>query len=242
MRIFFIILSVAVCLSGCVSETDVRADARLRRQAMAAYDARDYRRARAIIDCADRLYVPRAELWRRTLDLRLARAAGRQQGELRRLLLVWGEQRSDWSVTELAEAELALAEAFGGDYAQDWLYDLEPEAWPAPLKTRYNLLLTRLQAGRPALYDDTVARWRMAIRGLYDAGNLSGAAMEAGRCAREQRNAEAALTAAKLYGELGDRAAKERYLNLTGELTEDEDLLRELGQVRAAPLGVPIAF
>ncbi len=238
------LLAVAAlaALCGCVRTPDVRADARLRAQAQAAFDAGNHPRAKALVAQADRHRVPRAELWRRTLDLRIALAEGTQQGELRRLLQAWAAQRDDWTTEERADAELTLAEALRQDYALDWLYDLDPAPWPPALRARHNLLFTRLQAGKEAFRDETITRWRLGVRGLYDAGDTAAAAREAERCARQTRNAEAALTAAKLRNELGDEAGKAEALSLALSLSDDEATRREATLIRTAPAGAKSAF
>lgn len=232
------LLTVALfALIGCVQTPDVQADLQLKKEAFAAFDMGQTARARAIIAKADRHYVPRANLWRRTLELQIALAENTQQGELRRLLRAWAEQRDDWSRDDRINAELTLAETLRDAYAADWLYDLDPTGWPAHFRTRYNLLRSNLQQHTPALRDDTVARWRLAIQGLYAAGNLKAAAKEAKRCADSTQNAEAALIAAKLFNELGDHANKEAALTRAEALSPTPELLQEIGHIRTAPLG-----
>lgn len=225
------------CTIGCVLTPDVTIDKSLREQAFLAFDMGQHAKARALIAEADRHHVPRSQLWRRTLELQIALAEGSNQGELRRLLLIWAEQRSDWSLEDRINAELTLAETFQPAAAADWLYELNPAGWPAPLRTRYNLLRSKLQQHSPALRDDTIVRWRLAIRGLYNAGNLKGAALEAERCAQSTRNAEAALTAAKLFNELGNNRQKEAALELALQFDNSIKTQREVGQIRTAPLG-----
>lgn len=229
-------------LVGCVRTPDVSVDRMLREQAFTAFDMGQTAKARALIAKADRYHVPRAKLWRRTLELQIAAAEGSYQGELRRLLLVWGEQRKDWSLEDRINAELTLAETFQAPYAADWLYDLDPSGWPAHLRTRYNLLRSKLQQGKPNMHDDTVKRWRLAIRGLYNAGNLKGAAVEAERCATATQNVEAALTAAKLFNELGDVERKEAALDLALQYDDSLETQQEIGQIRTAPIGTRTTF
>ncbi len=243
MRMAVFLIVAAAALAGCVQTSDVREDARLRGRAATAFAAGDFARARALVARADTLNVPQGQLWRRTLELRIALAEDAQHGELRRFLQAWGEQRGDWDAETVADAELTLAEALRPQYAADWLYDLETAAWPQPLRTRYNLLRASLQQGRPALHDDTVARWRLGVRGLYDAGRLGAAAAAAARCANETRNAEAALIAAKLYNEAGDAARKAQALALARALTAgDPAAAREAALIETAPLGEKSAF
>lgn len=238
---FFAAVALAA-LCGCVRTPDVQADARLRAQAQAAFEAGDYPKTKALVARANDHYVPRAELWRRTLELRVALAEGTQQGELRRFLQAWAAQRDDWTAEERAEAELALAETLQPAYALDWLYDLDPAPWPAALRARHNLLFTRLQAGKPAFRDEAVTRWRLAVRGLYEAGAIEAAAREAERCARQTQNAEAALTAAKLRNELGDEAGKAEALRLAESLSADVAVRREATLIQTAPLGAKSAL
>ena len=221
-RSLLLVACGALALCGCVQNSDVREDARLRGQAMTAFAAGDFRQTRAIIERADTLYVPQGKLWKRTLELRMALAENARHGEL---------------------AELALAEALSPAFAADWLYDMETADWPQPLRTRYNLLRAGLQQGQAALHDDTVARWRLGVRGLYDSGRLLAAANEAARCANETHNAEAALMAAKLYNEAGDAKRKGQALTLAEALAKgDATLKQEIGLVRTAPLGEKSAF
>jgi hypothetical protein len=222
---------------GCVRTPDVRADAELKRQAFAAFDMGQHAQARRIIARADHYNVPRSKLWRRTLELQIAIAEGSQRGELRQLLRTWGEQRKDWSREDLINAELTLAETLQCAYAIDWLYDLDPDSWPLPYRTRYNLLRSKLQQDVPTMRDDTVARWRLGIQGLYASGNLRAAAAEAERCATSTQNAEAALIAAKLYNELGDTQRKEAALELATEYNSSAPVLQEVGLIRTAPAG-----
>lgn len=238
--VFVVVALAALC--GCVRTPDVQADARLRTQAQAAFEAGDYPKTKALVARANRHYVPRAELWRRTLELRVALAEGTQQGELRRFLQAWAAQREDWTAEERAEAELTLAETLQPAYALDWLYDLDPAPWPAALRARHNLLFTRLQAGKPAFRDEAVTRWRLAVRGLYEAGAIEAAAREAERCARQTQNAEAALTAAKLRNELGDEAGKAEALRLAESLSADAAVRREATLIQTAPLGAKSAL
>lgn len=243
MKRWLLLACGALALAGCVQNSDVREDARLRGQAMTAFAVGDFRSARAIVAKADTLHVPQGKLWRRTLELRMALAEDVRRGELRRFLEAWAEQRDDWDVAARADAELTLAETLSPAYAADWLYDLETAAWPRPQRTRYNLLRAGLQQGQAALHDDTVARWRLGVRGLYDSGRLLAAANEAARCANETHNAEAALIAAKLYNEAGDAARKGQALALADALAAGDDALKlEIGQVRTAPLGEKSAF
>lgn len=243
MKKAYLLLSVAISLvAGCVRVTDVQADTALRTQAFQAFEAGNYAAAKRLIAKADTYPVPQAELWRRTLDLRIALAEGSQQGELRRLLRTWAKTDSRWKTEDLVNAELTLAAALRPAYALDWLYDLEPEKWPADQRTRYNLLLTRLQDGQPMLHDDTVARWRLAIRGLYDDGNLSAAAQEAERCAHQMQNPTAALIAAKLHNELGDEGAKTAALDYAASLSPDPQTAQEINLIRSAPLRTKSAF
>ncbi|MBQ9694621.1 MAG: hypothetical protein IJV69_07685 [Kiritimatiellae bacterium] len=229
---------MALCaVVGCVRTPDINADRTLRKQAFAAFEMGQPAKARALIAKADRHYVPHANLWRRTLELQIAASEGSFQGELRRLLQAWAEQRDDWSAEDRINAELTLAEAFQPAYAADWLYDLDPSDFPAHLRTRYNLLRSKLQQDSPALRDDTVARWRLAIRDLYTAGNLKAAAAEAERCAISTQNTEAALTAAKLFNELGDATRKEAALDLALQFDDSATIQQEIGQIRTAPLG-----
>lgn len=229
-------------LVGCVRITDVQADAALRTQALHAFEVGNYSAAKKLIVKADTYRVPQAELWRRTLDLRIALAEGSQQGELRRFLRAWAKSDNRWLQEDVVNAELTLAAALRPAYAIDWLYDLEPERWSADQRTRYNILLTRLQEGQPMLHDDTVARWRLGIRGLYDEGNLSAAAQEAERCAHQMQNPTAALIAAKLYNELGDEGAKVAALNYAAALNPDPQTLQEINLIRTAPLFTKSAF
>ena len=244
MKTFLNTLLAVILLSavGCVRTSHVAADNALRKQALAAFEAGQTEKARALIAQADRHFVPRSQLWRRTLELQIALAEGSQQGELRKLLLAWGEQRTDWSREDRINAELTLAETFRDVHAADWLYDLDPKGWPAHLRTRYNLLRSELQQHSPALRDDTVARWRLAIRGLYDAGDLNAAAIEAQRCASSTQNAEAALIAAKLFNELGDYNKKEAALTLAETFNPPQAMLQEIGLIRTAPLGTKTTF
>lgn len=233
----------ALAVSGCVRMTDVEADARLRSRAYSAFAVGDFPQVRALVAKADTLDVPQAQLWRRTLELRMAMAENAQHGEVRRFLNAWAAQRDDWTQEERVDAELTLAETLQGPYAADWLYDLEPSTWPQPQRTRYNLLRARLQNGQTALHDDTVARWRLGVRGLYDSGRLIAAANEAARCANETRNAEAAIVAAKLYNEAGDAKRKGQALAAAEALAPDDAAIRqEIGQIRTAPLGARSAF
>lgn len=241
-RAMLLAVAAVAVLCGCVRVPDVQADARLRTQAQTAFDAGNYARAKALIAQADRHEVPRAELWRRTLDLRIALAEGTQQGELRRLLLAWAEQRDDWTAEDRADAELTLAETLRPEYALDWLYDLDPAPWPPALRARHNLLFTRFQAGKTAFLDETVTRWRLGVRGLYDAGDVTAAAREAERCARQTGNAEAALIAAKLRNELGDEAGKTEALSLALSLSDDDTTRQEAALIRTAPAGTKSAF
>lgn len=231
-----------VLLVGCVRIPDVQADAALRTQALQAFEVGNYTAAKKLIEKADGYYVPQSELWRRTLDLRIALAEGTQQGELRRFLRAWAHTNSKWRQEDVINAELTLAAALRPALAIDWLYDLEPQSWSADQRTRYNILLTRLQDGQPMLHDDTVARWRLAIRGLYDDGNVSAAAQEAERCAYQMQNPTAALIAAKLYNELGDEGAKIAALNYAASLTPDPQTLQEINLIRTAPLFTKSAF
>lgn len=189
-------------VTGCVQKQDVARDAQLHVLAQQAFDQGRYARSRNLIAQADRCYVPQAELWRRTLELRLAQAEGTAQGEIRRLLVAWGEQRSDWTAAERAEASLALAEALGPTFARDFLREEDPATWPDAQRTRYNLLMSRLQQGQSALRDDTVAHWRLAITGLYEAGDLAGAAREARRCAEATHDPQAERLAERYEAEL----------------------------------------
>ncbi len=240
MSKFPLLVSLTIALlgwSGCVTTPNVKADAELKRQAFEAFETGQHAQARRLIARADRHDVPRSNLWRRTLELQIALAEGTQQGELRRLLRAWGEQRDDWSRDDLINAELTLAETLQTAYSADWLYDLDPTDWPQAYRTRYNLLRSKVQQHSPAMRDDTVARWRLAIRGLYTAGNLKAAAAEAKRCATTTRNAEAALTAAKLYNELGDMTQKDAALELAAEYDSSAAVLQEIGHIRTAPAG-----
>jgi hypothetical protein len=240
MKQLFHMLSLSCLLFGsvgCVRTPDVRADVELKRQAFAAFDMGQYAQARRIIARADRYTVPRSKLWRRTLELQIAIAEGSQRGELRRLLRTWGEHRKDWAREDLINAELTLAETLQCAYAIDWLYDLDPESWPLPYRTRYNLLRSKLQQDVPTMRDDTVARWRLGIQGLYTSGNIRAAAAEAERCAKSTQNAEAALIAAKLYNELGDIQQKEAALELAAEYNSSTTVLQEINLIRTAPAG-----
>lgn len=238
-----LVLALGALLAGCVRTTDVEADARIRARAYSAFAVGDFPRARALVARADTYNVPQARLWRRTLELRMALAEDTQRGELRRFLDAWAEQREDWDVAARADAELTLAETLRAPYAADWLYDLETSAWAQPQRTRYNLLRAKLQHGTPALHDDTVARWRLGVKGLYDTGRLIAAANEAARCANGTRNAEAALLAAKLYNEAGDAARKAQALRAAEALAPGDAAVRqEAGQIRTAPLGARSAF
>ncbi len=234
-----IITLVAAMLgwTGCLRDSDVSADAELKRQAYAAYEAGQTKQARRLVAKANRYNVPRAQLWRRTLELQIATKEGTQQGELRRLMLAWGEQRKDWSREDRINAELTLAETLQGAYAADWLYDLDATDWPVSYRTRYNLLRSNLQQNVPMLRDDTVARWRLAIRDLYFSGDIKGAAREAERCATSQRNVEAALIAAKLYNELNNMTAKENALKLALSYSGSAATRREVASIRTAPAG-----
>ena len=245
MMRFGLLLMVAgaLAMTGCVQNSDVKADAALRRQAITAFATGDHARARAIVAEADKLYVPSAQLWRRTLELRMAIEENARHGELRRFLVAWGEQREDWNIEDVAEAQLALAQTLTPDYAADWLYDIDTATWPRAQRTRYNLLRAGLQQGKTALHDDTVARWRLGVRGLYDSGRLLAAANEAARCANETHNAEAALLAAKLYNEAGNAKRKGQSLALAEALAaQNPTLMKEIGMVRTAPLGEKSAF
>jgi hypothetical protein len=240
MKKLFLMLSLSCLLFGsvgCVRTPDVRADIELKRQAFAAFDMGQYAQARRIIARADRYNVPRSKLWRRTLELQIAIAEGSQRGELRRLLRTWGEHRKDWAREDLINAELTLAETLQCAYAIDWLYDLDPESWPLPYRSRYNLLRSKLQQDVPTMRDDTVARWRLGIQGLYTSGNIRAAAAEAERCAKSTQNAEAALIAAKLYNELGDIQQKEAALELAAEYNSSTTVLQEINLIRTAPAG-----
>lgn len=239
------ILLLATGLSlilGCVRISDVQADAALRKQALQAFEAGNYAGAKQFIAKADTYYVPQSELWRRTLDLRIALAEGTQQGELRRLLRAWSKPYDKWTLEDIANAELTLAATLRPAYGIDWLYDLEPETWSADQRTRYNILLTRLQEGQPMLHDDTVTRWRLGIRGLYNDGNVIAAAQEAERCAHQMKNPTAALIAAKLYNELGDEGAKTAALNYAASLNPDAQTIQEINLIRSAPLQTKSAF
>lgn len=228
--------------TGCVTTSNVKADTELKQQAFAAFENAQFAQARRLIAHADRHNVPRSKLWRRTLELQIALAENSQQGELRQLLRAWSEQRSDWSREDLINAELTVAEALQPNYAMDWLNDLDPMSWPLHYRTRYNLLRTKLQQGAPALRDDTVARWHLAIRGLYAIGNLSAAAAEAETCATTTQNAAAALLAAKLYNELGDINRKEALLETAATYNSTAAFLQEINLVRSAPLGTKTAL
>ena len=74
MKRWLLLACGALALAGCVQNSDVREDARLRGQAMTAFAAGDFRSARAIVAKADTLHVPQGKLWRRTLELRMALA------------------------------------------------------------------------------------------------------------------------------------------------------------------------
>ena len=243
MRYIFLgALAVAFGLCGCVRTPNVKADAQLHAQAQAAFDAGNTAQARAFIAQANKHYVPRAELWRRTLELRCALAEGTQQGEFRHFLEAWGEQRDDWPETERADAQLTLAECLQPNHALDWLYDLDATRWPVALRTRYNLLFTKLQSGNPAFRDEAVTRWRLAVRGLYQSGAVEAAAKEAERSAELTRSAEAALTAAKLRNELGQEAEKTAALDLAGELSPDDETRLQINLIQTAPLGTKSDF
>ncbi len=235
-------VSVVGVLVGCVQKPDIAADAALHRQAAAAFEAGNYAQARRLIARADRLQVPQAELWRRTLELRMVLAGETPSGELRRFLDAWAAHRSDWSPADAAEAELALVEALKPALAADWLYDLDANTWPAAQQTRYNLLLSELQKGQPALRDEQVARWRLAIRGLYEAGNLTAAAREAARCAREDASVESALLAAELYHELGNQPERDAQLAAAESLSPTAAVRVRVEQIRALPKGARVAF
>ncbi len=237
-----LLVLTAGLFSGCVMRSDVRADAALRAQAMEAYDAGDMRRVRAIVSKADSYYVPNAVLWRRTMELRAALAEGTQQGELRLFLRAWGEQRDDWSQADLANAEMTLAETLTPAYAVDWLYDLDPSGWQASQRTRYNLLMAKLQRPYPALRDDATTRWLVAVRGMYTHGNVQGAANEALRCAKDLQSANAALIAAKLYNELGQAKAKEDALQLALTYSSTKATRQEVTLIRSAALGTRSTF
>ncbi len=237
-----VLLMAAVCCVGCVTRPDVKQDGMLRQQAMEAFDAGNYGRVRALVDRAEACYVPRSVLWRRTMELRVALAEGSQQGELRRFLRAWGEQRSDWSVEDLANAELTLAETLSPALAADWLYDLDSTRWPSAMKTRYNLLLAKLQSEHPTMRDDAAARWLMGVRGVYARGEVQEAAVEAMRCARNLKSANAALVAAKLYNELYDEGKKEAALALAQKLSNDMISQQEISLIRSAPLGTRSTF
>ncbi len=241
---FLLLLLCAALLgwTGCVTSSNVKADTELKQQAFEAFDNGQFAQARRLIARADRHDVPRSNLWRRTLELQIALAENTQQGELRQLLRAWSEQRSDWSREDLINAELTVAEALQPDYAMDWLNDLNPMSWPLHYRTRYNLLRTKLQQGAPALRDDTVARWHLAIRGLYTAGNLTAAASEAETCATTTQNAAAALIAAKLYNELGDFNRKEALLEAAASYNSSAEFQQEINLVRSAPLGTKTAL
>ncbi len=137
---------VLATLCGCVRNTDIHADARLRSQAYAAFGAGNYPQAKALIARADTYHVPQAKLWRRTLELRIAQVEGKQQGELRNLLQAWGEQRDDWEPADRIDAELTIAETLTPNYALDWLYDLDPVRWSPDARARYNQLFSRAKA------------------------------------------------------------------------------------------------
>ena len=201
LRLALPLAALALC-TACVQKQDVARDAQIHVLAQQAFDQGRYARTRSLIAQADRCYVPQAELWRRTLELRLALAAGSAQGEIRRLFVAWGEQRSDWSTAERADAALALAEALNPVFARDFLREEDPATWPDAQRTRYNLLMTRLQQGQSALRDDTVAHWRLAINGLYEAGDLAGAAREARRCADATHDPQAERLAERYEAEL----------------------------------------
>lgn len=241
-KLSFPFLMVAALLAGCVQKVDVQRDAQLRVQAQTAFDGGDFRLARAVIAQADRLYVPQAELWRRTLEMRIALAEGSPQGDLHRFFRAWGEQRSDWSLAEEVDATLTLAETLRPELAIDFLHELNPNIWPAAQRTRYNLLMSHLQQGQPALRDDTAVRWRLAIRGLYDAGDLISAAREAKACARSVGSAEVALLAARLYTELGSAAERADALELAVRLSPGEATARTVAEIAALPLGTPTTF
>ena len=237
-----ILLGVIVAgtlLAGCVQKPDCRDDEALKLQAWSAYKAGNLPRAKALIAQADKLYVPQAQLWRRTLDLRVAEAEGSPKGEVRHLLQAWAEQRTDWSVEDVANAELALAETLRRELAVDWLYDLDVEAWPKDQRTQYNTLLSRLQSVNPTARSEAVVRGRLGIRGIYEAGDVARAAREALQCARETRDAPTAILAAKLYNELGNEPKKSEMLNLAVSLSEDEAIRRQADAVCALPLGTP---
>ncbi len=222
---------------GCVTKHDVALDAQLRTEAMQAYDACDFQKVKRLIARADKLRVPQSKLWRRTLSLRVAIAEDTQLGELREFLRVWGEQRSDWSMEDKISAELTLAEVLKPAYAANWLYDLDPTAWPAELRTRHHLLLSQLELDDPNSRDDATARWLKGIHGMYKRGDTLMAANQAMQCATKLKSANAALIAAKLYNELYNESRKNEALKLVESLTTDVATLQEVKLIRSAPLG-----
>ncbi len=239
---YCLIMLGMVLLAGCVVKQDVSADARLRSQAMRAFEDGDYAQVRRLVRKADRLYVPESTLWRRTLELRVALAEGTQQGELRAFLKAWGEQRSDWAPEDKIQAELTLSETLTPEYALNWLYDLDPSNWSPELRTRHHLLLSRLEMKDPALRDDATARWLMGIRGMYERGDVASAADQALQCAYELQSASAALIAAKLYNELYRSARKEEALTLAQKLSSEASVRQEATLIRSAPPGTRSEF
>ncbi len=242
LTVGMLLLMMMGCFVGCVTRPDVRTDTLLRKQAMEAFEAGNYGRVRMLVERAETCYVPRSELWRRTMELRVALAEGTQQGELRRFLRAWGEQRKDWSVEDWANAELTLAATLTPAFAADWLYDLDSSSWSPALKTRYNLLLAKLQSEHPTLRDDATTRWLVGVRGIYEHGDVAAAAKEAFRCAHNLQSAHAALIAAKLYNEIGYEGKKEEALLLAITLSDDGATQQEVTLIRSAPLGTRSSF
>ncbi len=227
---------------GCVVKTDVTADAQLREQAMQAFEDGNYARVKRLVAQADRYYVPQSKLWRKTLSLRVAIAEDSQRGELREFLKAWGEQRNDWSFEDKISAELTLAETLQSKYAANWLYDLDPTNWKPALRTRHHLLLSQLERENPALRDDATARWLKGIRGMYERGDVSAAASQALKCAKELQSASAALIAAKLYNELYNASRKDQALTLAVSLSAEASVKQEANLIRSAPLGTRSTF
>ncbi|MEG2063342.1 MAG: hypothetical protein RR007_06720 [Kiritimatiellia bacterium] len=222
---------------GCVRTTAVESDKSLRTSAQQAFSMGEYNRAKALIMQADRYQVPWTELSRRTLDLRIAQAENVQNGELQFLQDAWLKQYDRWTAEERADAQLTMIETLRPEYALDQLRDIDTYGWSAELRARYNLLFARLLAGRPELYDTTIAKWTMGIKALYKTGKKDVAAREAERCATLMKNANAALIAAKIHNELHHMKSKEDAILLGLSFSSESDILHEVNLIRSASPG-----
>lgn len=235
---FVLQILAVVLLGGCIRQSAVSADARLRDQAGIAFAGGRYSYARALLREADSYGIPWTELSRRTLELRIALAEGTRNGEFRRLQQAWTRPSSRWSPAEIADAELTIAETLRPEFALDVLYDLDTHGWPADLRSRYNLLFAKHLQGAPHLYDITLTKWTLGIRALYDAGRRDEAAAEALRCAQAMRHPGTAFTAAKIYNELYRAELKEAAVALAeAYASDDPDIIREAALIRSSTLG-----